>query len=134
MCRILVIDDDELLRATVQRMLKSGGHQVWLAKDGEDGIRQFQQRDFDLVLCDLLMPRKDGIETVRELRRITTNLPIITMTGDPGIALVDKPGKADYLEMTRLLGATRTIAKPFKALNLLRLVQECAEGAAPSAV
>ena len=100
-------------------MLESGGHEVCLAEDGEDGIRQFHQQDFDLVLCDLLMPKKDGIETVRELRRISTSLPIITMTGDPGFALTDNRGKTDYLEMTRLLGATRTIAKPFKALELL---------------
>lgn len=124
MCRILVIDDDELLRATVKRMLESGGHEVCLARDGDDGIRLFRQQDFDLVLCDLLMPKKDGIETLRELRQIATSLPIVTM----GFVVADNRGKTDYLEMTRLLGATRTIAKPFKAIELLALVQECSEG------
>lgn len=69
MARILVIDDDDLVRGTVEAMLEAGGHEATLAVDGEDGLRQFQRQPFDLVLCDVFMPQKEGLETVRELLR-----------------------------------------------------------------
>ena len=80
MARILVIEDDELVRATVKRMLEDGGHAVDVAVDGIDGIRQFCGAPFDLVICDVFMPNKNGIETLRELRQINTDVPIIMMS------------------------------------------------------
>lgn len=124
MARILVIDDDELVRGTVRVMLESDGHAVALAVDGEDGLRQFQSGTFDLVLCDVFMPQKEGLETVREIRQISAATPIISMTG----SVPAKQGSQldpDFLRMSSLLGATRTIAKPFRPNELLALVREC---------
>jgi len=130
MARILVIDDDESVRLTVKVMLEAGGYDVALATDGEDGIRQFQAEQFDLVLCDVFMPRKEGLETVRELRSLSTDTPIITMTGGlaPDLATGSDP---DFLRMTGAFGATAAIGKPFKLDQLLAVVRECL-GAAPS--
>lgn len=124
MARILVIDDDELVRSTVRAMLESGGHETVLAVDGEDGLRQFQKRAFDLVLCDVFMPRKEGLETVREIRQISATTPIISMTGSAPVKHGGQPDP-DFLRMSSLLGATRTIAKPFGRNELLALVREC---------
>jgi len=124
MARILVIDDDELVRGTVQAMLESDGHEAVLAIDGEDGLRRFHQQRFDLVLCDVFMPQKEGLETVREIRQSSRETPIISMTGS---APASDGGRLDpdFLRMSGALGATRTIAKPFRPRELLALVREC---------
>ena len=67
MARILVIEDDEPVRSTVKRMLESAGHEVATAVDGEDGLKQFQGASADLVLCDIFMPNKSGVATLRSL-------------------------------------------------------------------
>ena len=124
MARILVIDDDDLIRGTVQTILASDGHEPVLAVDGEDGIRQFRRQPFDLVLCDVFMPHKDGLGTVREIRQLSAGTPIISMTGS--IPTTDG-GRLDpdFLRMSGALGAMRTIAKPFRPHALLALVREC---------
>lgn len=130
---VLVIDDDDLVREVVQTMLVSKGHKVVLALDGQDGIRQYKNQRIDLVVCDVFMPNSDGIETLRELRRMDASLPILMMTG--GATTVQaEPHRfpdADFLRMTLLLGATRTIAKPFDVDELSALVQ-CLVSAPPS--
>lgn len=131
--RILVIDDDELLRQTVATMLRSGGHEVILAVDGEDGLRQFEANRVDLVVCDVFMPQMEGLETVRELRRLSSTLPIISMTGSIPSAEAGRLDP-DFLRMSNDFGATRTLAKPFGTQALLALVRECLEsGGGPSA-
>ena len=124
MARILVIDDDELIRGTVRAILASDGHEPVLANDGEDGIRQFQRQRFDLVLCDVFMPHKEGLATMREIRQLSAATPIISMTGS---VPTDDSGQPhpDFLRMSGPLGATRTIAKPFRPRELLALVREC---------
>jgi len=127
MARILVIDDDKLVRVTVQTMLAAGGHEAVLAVDGEDGIVQFRNRQIDLVLCDTAMPRKDGFETIRDIRRLSPGIPIISMTGSyprpSGGAHLD-PG---FLQMSKQAGATKVIAKPLRLEELLALIRQCLE-------
>lgn len=117
MARILVIEDDEPVRGTLKAMLQSGGHVVTLAVDGEDGIQAFKQASFDLVLCDIFMPQKEGLETIGEIRRLSASVPIISMTGSSA-------GDPDFLRMAREFGATHTIAKPFRMADLLSLVRQ----------
>jgi len=124
MARILVIDDDDLVRNTVQVMLETDGHEAVLAVDGEDGIRQFQRQPFDLVLCDVFMPQKEGLATVREIRQTSPDIPIISMTGSAPDSVAGGPDP-DFLRMSSALGATRTLAKPFRPRELLALVKEC---------
>jgi DNA-binding response OmpR family regulator len=132
MARILVIDDDELLREFVQRALANAGFEVIPAGDGDEGLRIFTEMPVDLVVCDILMPNKDGLETIRAIRSISARLPIITMTG--GI-LADTEDGLDDLRMSMAFGATRTIAKPFRATKLLKLVRDCLdERADPPAI
>jgi CheY-like chemotaxis protein len=130
---ILVIDDDEMVRSTVKAMLESRSHEVVVAVDGEDGLRQLQKQSFDLILCDIFMPNKDGIGTLREVRRVDADLPIIIMTGgSPNAGRTGEGADVDYLHMARLLGATRTIGKPFTIKQLVVLVDEAlAERKAP---
>lgn len=124
MARILVIDDDESLRSTVEAMLKHGGHDVVLATDGEHGLEHFQRQHFDLVLCDVFMPNKEGLETIRELRQLSPSVPIISMTGSIAPAPAGQPDP-DFLRIATEFGATAVIAKPFRLHDLLALVDKC---------
>ena len=132
MAHLLVIDDNELFCASVKDLLEANGYDVALAVDGEDGIRQFRQQSFDLVLCGVFMPKKEGMEPIREIRQLSAGTPIISMTGHVALA-PDGGGEfdTDFLRMTRELGATRTIAKPFKVDEFLAVVRQCLATADP---
>ena len=132
MARVLVVDDDDLVRGAVRAMLTSGGHEVALAVDGEDGLRQFAHEPFDVVLCDVIMPNMDGLEMVRELRRLSADVPIISMTGSFMRSTGGAHLNAVYLRLCSELGATKVIAKPFRARELLALVAQCLAAARTS--
>jgi DNA-binding response OmpR family regulator len=117
--RILIIDDYEPFRASVKDLLEANGYDVAVAVDGEDGIQQFRLHPFDLVLCDLFMPKKEGMETIRDLRLLSAGTPIISVTG------LSDAFETDFLRMTRELGATRAITKPFDVEEFLALVRQC---------
>ncbi len=126
MALILVVDDDDLLRKTVRAMLESVGHRTVDAVDGVDGLNQFRQQSFDLVICDLFMPNKQGFDTIKEMRESAPNLPIIAMTG--GVPANQSGADTDYLQSAVGSGATLSIAKPFAYRDLLTLVQQCLQG------
>ena len=115
---ILLIEDDELFRSTLAEALISQGYTVIQATDGEEGVKMFKARPTDLVLTDVVMPNKEGIATVRELRRANPKLGIIAMSG--GLAS-DAPL---YLQLAGGLGADRTLQKPFPLTVLLQAVKE----------
>jgi CheY-like chemotaxis protein len=107
MARILVIDDDDAVRLTIRRVLERAGHAVEMAVNGLDGLRLFKKAPHDLVITDLYMPEKEGIETILELRDERPDLLILAVSG--GI-LGDKSGPLTDAE---LFGASATLAKPF---------------------
>jgi CheY-like chemotaxis protein len=116
--RILVIDDDPDIRDTVRRMLESRGHSVETASDGTAGINALAQRAPDLVITDIFMPGRDGIETLIELRKAFPSLKVIAMSGGGGGGLLN------LLHDAELLGADRTIPKPFIPRELLAAVND----------
>lgn len=118
MATILLIEDDELFRSTLAEALISQGYTVIQAADGDEGVKMFKLRPTDLVLTDVVMPNKEGIATVRELRRANPGLGIIAMSG--GLAS-DAPL---YLQLAGGLGADRTLQKPFPLTVLLQAVKE----------
>ena len=81
MARILVIDDDELACFTLQDILDQENHEVTVAKDGVEGAALFKAEPFPLVITDLLMPEKDGLEMITELRKDYPDIKIIAITG-----------------------------------------------------
>jgi DNA-binding response OmpR family regulator len=117
MACILLVDDDSQLRAALRKMLEEAGHEVIDAKDGVDAIRYNQRRAVDLVLTDLFMPRKDGLEIIRELHRDFPHLRILAMSGGG----FDR--EMDLLEMAERLGAIKTLKKPFDKPTLLAAVE-----------
>ena len=117
--RVLVIDDDPLVRATLRALLEGEGYEVMIAIDGETGLEEFRRQDADLVITDIVMPEVEGIETIRQMREIAPKLPILAISGGGrGVPL-------DYLRMAQRLGATEVLAKPFEAEELVEVVARC---------
>jgi CheY-like chemotaxis protein len=116
--RILVIDDDDAVRYLLRKALTLAGHEISDARDGNEAIRLFKDRPAQLVVTDILMPEKDGIEAIRELRRNCPEVKIIAISGggriDPKMCLL----------MAKHVGADRVLPKPFDAHALLAVVQD----------
>ncbi|MBI5572494.1 MAG: response regulator [Desulfomonile tiedjei] len=122
MASILVIEDDADIRALYCRILSQAGHAVTEAPDGSVGLRLYRQKHRDLVITDIIMPEKEGIETIMELQRESPDVQIIAISGG-GQAT---PG-ATCLHLAKRLGAARTLAKPFSKQELLDAVTEVLE-------
>ena len=117
MASILVIDDEDSLRDALRRNLQKAGYHVIEANEGRQGMQQLASFPVNLVLIDIFMPGKEGLETIRELRRSYPNIPVIAMSGG------GSKGMADVLGVATLLGARRTLLKPFTGQELLEAVQ-----------
>lgn len=120
MVRILLIEDDKDIRQTIGHQLSSAGHQVVTAADGAEGLRHLRAERPDLVITDIVMPGKEGIETIMEIRETGTAIPIIAISGGGGpIFQIDKDL---ILDNAKMLGADYILAKPFRSCALLELV------------
>jgi two-component system, chemotaxis family, chemotaxis protein CheY len=121
---ILVIDDDARVRRTMVRVLTGAGHSVIEAEEGQKGIVLLCEEKPDLVITDLVMPGKDGIETIREIREISPEMKIVAISGthagaDGGL----------YLRAAEKLGADAILPKPFRAPEVLGTVERLLTGA-----
>lgn len=115
--RLLVIDDDDELREVLKRLLERAGYVVATARNGREGIHRCREEAFDVVITDIMMPAKEGIETIIELRQNHPDVEIIAMSGgetfDP----------SDNLANAERLGASLAIAKPFRREDILQAVR-----------
>ncbi len=119
MARVLVIEDDRLYQELMRTTLSAAGHETVVACDGEVGSAAFRASAFDLVVTDLVMPEKEGMETIRELRAIRPDVPIIAVSGGiPGYGA----GGVDYLAIAAHFGAMATLQKPFRPAEFAALV------------
>ncbi|MEN6484819.1 MAG: response regulator [Syntrophobacteraceae bacterium] len=123
MKRILVIEDDEQYRPMLTRMLQRAGYEVAAAADGEEGIRLFRLQPADLVISDIFMPGKEGMETIRELHRDYPDLKIIAMSGG-NIQM----GPFCSLPPAKEFGAVEVLSKPFEKETLLKTVRDVLGG------
>jgi DNA-binding response OmpR family regulator len=114
---ILVIDDDAALRDLLRRVLELEGHHVVTAREGAEGLLIFRSAPCDLVVTDLFMPGKDGIETIQELRASHSDARIIAMSGGAST------GDMGPLMDARLLGADIALPKPFAMAAMIRAVR-----------
>lgn len=118
MALILIIDDDDQFRRMLRQMLEHAGYEVAAASDGEDGIRLNRERPADLVITDLIMPEKEGLQTITELRRDFPESKIIAVSGGGRI------DAKSYLDLAKKFGAVRTFAKPVEKEELLSGIEE----------
>jgi DNA-binding NtrC family response regulator len=117
MARILVIDDDYQILQTLHQVLALEGHEVMDASNGKEGLERFREHGADLVITDIVMPEKEGLETIMELRKAHPGVQIIAISGG---------GQIDpdaYLKMATQFGAVRALPKPFGREELLEAVR-----------
>ncbi len=117
MVRILIIDDNAELRKLLRQILEGEGYEVLEAADGIEGLEIYKDEPTDLVITDLIMPEKEGIETIRELKMDFPDVKIIAMSGGGRI------GPESYLDMAQKLGALQTLTKPLDRKELLEAVR-----------
>ena len=122
MTKILVIDDDVMVRKTIIRLLEDGGYKVLSAEDGVRGMAIFRSEQPDLVITDIIMPEQEGIQTIIEMRKAKPDAKIIAISGSGSI------GNIDFLRIAQLLGASDAIAKPFDPDDLLKRVMHYLNG------
>ena len=110
---ICVIDDDESVRQTVGRILSSAGYAVVNAADGAKGLEVVEQSSPVMIITDIVMPNREGIETIIEAKRRFPGIPIIAISGG------GRSGPQSFLDLARKLGADDCLAKPFRPTELL---------------
>lgn len=112
----MVVDDEPEVREIVLTILRLAGYAVAGAEHGGDALRELERGRFDAVITDLLMPDKDGVETIRDVKKRFPELKIIAMSGGGHVA------KESYLKMAQMFGANALLAKPFSREQLLNTV------------
>jgi DNA-binding response OmpR family regulator len=126
MARILLIEDDALVRETLMAQLAGAGHEVVPAAHGGEGLKEFERTSFDLVVTDILMPTVEGLETIKRLRELDSSVAIIAMSGGARSLMADSGNpRIDVLRFANAFGATRTLHKPFSRAELLAAVDDC---------
>ena len=126
---ILIIDDEPQIRSMIRLILERAGYSVTDAADGVEGMRRFRENPVDLIITDLIMPNKDGIGMIIELKKEFPDVKIIAMSGGG----LNRP--EGYLRGAQKLGAACTLSKPINRQELLRVVKDTLEAKpeAPSA-
>lgn len=118
MKKILVIDDETPVRKMLTKLLEKNKYEVITAVDGKKGISLFNEHNPDLIITDLIMPEKEGLETIRELNKINPDVNIVAISGggitDPKM----------YLDMALKFGAVRAFEKPIDNNLLLSTLKE----------
>jgi CheY-like chemotaxis protein len=114
--RILVVEDDPRVREVLHEALVMAGYDVVATRDGEEALTAYAAATTDLIITDLLMPRRDGVETIRGLRRQHPDARVIAVTG--------ARGRFNRLTAARHVGAYHTLLKPFHLSELLTAVRD----------
>jgi DNA-binding NtrC family response regulator len=114
MAHLLVIDDEPLIRQMARRILEGSGHRVIEAENGVIGLARLEENPVDLVLTDIVMPNKEGVETIQDIRRFHPEVKVIAMSGSGSHQL--------YLDTAMKFGAHAALNKPFRPDDLREIV------------
>jgi YesN/AraC family two-component response regulator len=117
MASILIIDDDSQILEMLRQILERERYHVTEASNGKEGLRRYRENPADLIITDIIMPEKEGIEIIIELKRDYPYVKIIAISGGCRI------DPEQYLDMAKKLGAQRTFAKPVERKDLLDAVR-----------
>jgi len=120
--KILIIDDEVHILLMLKKMLERAGYEVDIASNGSEGLELFRRDQPDLVITDIIMPEKEGLETIREMKKEQSDLKILAMSGGGKISA------DNYLDTARIFGASGIIEKPFGQTDLISMVEELMNG------
>jgi two-component system response regulator GlrR len=115
--KILLVDDEEMVLRLLETALKSEGYNTMVCQKADDALRLLKSENFDLMITDIRMPEKDGMQLVEEMRDMGVNIPVIAISGDKGDEKAD-----DYLDFAIYFTAD-ALKKPIKKDDLLSAVR-----------
>ncbi len=118
MAKILVVDDESSVRDMVAAMIEPAGYDVLLASNGVEAIAACRGGTVNLIITDIVMPEKNGIDLIMEAKKEFPEIPVIAVSGGGGIE-----GRYDYLEIAKLVGAKNILKKPFSMEDLRSMVK-----------
>ncbi len=118
MAKILVIDDEKIVRMAIIHKLKKEGHEVIEAEDGEEGIEKYREDPADLIITDIIMPNKEGFETIRELNEEFPDAKIVAMSGGGKIS------SENYLDIAKKFNVVDVFEKSFEWEEMLKIVRK----------
>jgi YesN/AraC family two-component response regulator len=118
MRKVLIIDDEPYILLMLKKMLERAGYEVDLASNGREGMAIFEKSSADLVITDIIMPDKEGLELIIEMKKQCPGLKIIAMSGGGRIS------PESYLECASHFGAEKVFQKPFRQKDLVSAVKE----------
>jgi YesN/AraC family two-component response regulator len=118
MRKVLIIDDEPYILLMLKKMLERAGYEVDLASNGREGMTLFEKGSADLVITDIIMPDKEGLELIIEMKKQSPELKIIAMSGGGRIS------PESYLECATHFGAEKVFQKPFRQKDLVSAVKE----------
>ncbi len=118
MAKIIVIDDEPYILLMLKKMLEKEGHEVEMASNGVEGISLYHENGADLIITDIVMPEKEGLETIINLKTENPSLKVIAISGGGRV------DSREYLHSAQLLGAEKIFQKPFKKDEIVRAVAE----------
>ena len=125
---ILIIDDEEDIRDALQMVLESVGHDVKVASNGNEAVELQRGEPADLIITDVIMPGKDGVETIKEIRQEFPGIRIIAISGGGGVQSTEYVPEAitttAYLAAAKEAGADMVFTKPFERKELIRAVDD----------
>ncbi len=118
MARILIVDDEAPIRCMLREMLEQDGHEVCEAENGMVAQRRFREQGFDLLITDLVMPEKNGLNLILDIKKECPQVRIVAISGGGGIT-----GRFEYLPIAKLVGAASILEKPFYKEQLQSAVE-----------
>lgn len=118
--KALLIDDEPLARATVRRFLEREGYEVVEAENGAVGLKLSRDPDIAVVVTDIVMPEREGLEVIKELSVTRPGLPVIAITGGGG----DASRAVSYIEWAEIIGAKAVLQKPFTREDMATAIRK----------
>ncbi|MDD9900552.1 MAG: response regulator [Alphaproteobacteria bacterium] len=115
---VLIIDDDELIRLSVTNVLKKNGLTALQAENGHVGVEIFKRDNPAIVITDMLMPDKEGLETISEIRALSPKAKIIAISGGGNTQ------NMSFLQLAQKIGADKIISKPLKPSDLMAAIKD----------
>jgi len=122
MVKILIVDDEPFVRDMMTAMIKPAGYDVVEAVNGAEAFNVCKKEVVDLIITDIVMPEKNGIDLIMNVKKEYPDIPIIAVSGGGGIT-----GRYDYLEIAKLVGANNILKKPFEIDELRSAVSNAIE-------
>ena len=118
MTKVLLVDDDKIIRETLSEALRLRNFHVNSLSDGTKVVSEIKENEYDIIILDIVMPNKEGLETIQDVRKVNAKIPILAVSGG------GRTTPSSNLEIARVMGANDTLIKPFDSVSLVEKINK----------